>query len=217
LIHYYKSVWKKANQTNNLINTKLKTVFSKINTWQFRSHHVDVRGVAGLVLEVVHHPGPGDLERPDPGRSLPHLLVVLVEPDAAPRAELPKLPRAGEDGEQLLPGQVGPVEAQRPEPRQRARQHVGILWLDGAGDLEAGEIRAVLGQPRSEGGEYGARLGVELEVPEERPPRDELRQARLVGGGQPREREPPQPQALEGDEVELGGRREERRERCQTE
>jgi hypothetical protein len=36
------------------------------------------------------------VEPPDPGHPLPHL---LVEPDAAPRAEQPKVPRAGDDGE----------------------------------------------------------------------------------------------------------------------
>jgi hypothetical protein len=48
---------------------------------------------------------------------------------------------------------------------------------------------------RGEGGEGGGRLGVELQVLEQRPPRDELRQARLVGGGKLRERQTPQPRA----------------------
>ena len=165
-----------------------------------RSHHVDV-GVAELVaggklvLELVDHLGPSDVEALDPGPAPGHLLVALVEADAAPRAELPQAPAAGEDGQQLLPGQVGPVEAQRAEPGQGARQRRGVLGLDGARGPEAGEARAVPAELRGEGGEGGARLGVELQMLEQRPPRDELRQARLVAGGELRERQAPQPRA----------------------
>jgi hypothetical protein len=67
-------------------------------------------------------------------------------------------------------------------------EQLGVLGLDDAGGLEADEVGAVLGETCGEGVEDGRRrrLGLELELLEERPARDEVRHERLVGGGSTR-------------------------------
>jgi hypothetical protein len=83
--------------------------------------------------------------------------------------------------------------------RSRGTEHASAVASSGlmarrpARGLKAGEVGAVPAELRGEGGERGGRLGVELQVLQQRPPRDEARQLRLVPGGELRERQSLQP------------------------